>query len=112
MIAVRDIGTWVADAFADPERFIGMAQEIAGDEKTRTQIGTAFRTLGWLANIPIPDMLLRRIPGDIVEMFEWFARDGYHADISALMALQPQLLTLRQWLDQHGNGGAATGASE
>lgn len=102
MISVRDIGTWVSRAFSEPAAFIGRAEEIAGDELTRPRIVAALRSQGWFAGFPIPGMVLRRIPDEARKMFEWFARDGYHADIPSLRADQPGLLTLEQWLRSQG----------
>lgn len=100
MIAVEDIGKWVARAFADPEAFVGRAEEIAGDELTRGEIGAAFKAHGWYAGlpVPVPRLLLRKLPDDFLKMFEWFGTEGYGADIAALRARQSDLKTLEDWL--------------
>lgn len=100
MIATADIGKWVAHAFAHPEAFIGKAEEIAGDALTRAQIVAAFKRHGWSAGFPfpVPRLLLRPLPYDVRRMFEWFGEAGYTADISALRARQPGLLTFDAWL--------------
>ncbi|TBU98352.1 hypothetical protein DNJ95_10625 [Stutzerimonas kirkiae] len=100
MIATEDIGAWVVRAFAEPAAFIGRAQEIAGDELTHGQVVAAFKACGWFPGLPfaLPHVLLRRVPGDVLKMIEWFATDGYRADIPRLRADQPGLLTLEQWL--------------
>jgi uncharacterized protein YbjT (DUF2867 family) len=100
MIAVDDIGKWVARAFANPHAFIGKAEEIAGDELTRTEIVAALKRHGWSAGLPfpLPKMLFRAFPRDILKMFEWFASDGYRGDIQGLRAEQPDLMTFEQWL--------------
>lgn len=100
MIAVDDIGKWVARAFADPEAFIGRSEEIAGDELTRSEIVAAFKAHGWYAGlpVPVPRLLLRALPGDILKMFAWFGSEGYRANIAALRARQPELLRFSDWL--------------
>lgn len=100
MIATADIGTWVAQAFAHPADFIGRAEEIAGDELTREQIVAALKRHGWSAGLPfsVPRLLLRPLPYDVRRMFEWFGEAGYSADIPALKARQPGLLTFDAWL--------------
>jgi len=100
MIATADIGKWVAHAFAHPEAFIGKAEEIAGDELTRSQIVATFKRHGWSAGLPfpVPRLLLRPLPYDVRKMFEWFGEAGYTADIPALKATHPDLLTLDTWL--------------
>ena len=101
MIAAADIGDWVARAFADPDRFIGRAEEIAGDELTRRETISALRAGGLAASLPfpVPGPVLKRLPGDVGEMFAWFGREGYRADIPRLRAEQPGLKTLRDWVE-------------
>lgn len=100
MIAVEDIGKWVARAFADPETFIGKAEEIAGDELTYSEIVAAFKAHGWFAGFPlaVPRLVLRPLPDDILKMFEWFDKEGYQASIQTLREQQPTILTLSDWL--------------
>lgn len=100
MIAVADIGHWVARAFGDPATFIGKAEEIAGDELTRAQIVSALRRHGLFSGLPfpVPRLLLRPLPADVRRMFEWFGESGYAADIPALRARHPRPMTLEEWL--------------
>ncbi|MGY4728632.1 NmrA/HSCARG family protein [Burkholderia pyrrocinia] len=100
MIATVDIGNWVAQAFAQPGKFLGKSEEIAGAELTRAQIVTAFRQHGWSAGLPfpLPRLLLRPLPSDVRRMFEWFGVAGYRADIPALLARQPDVRTFDKWL--------------
>jgi uncharacterized protein YbjT (DUF2867 family) len=100
MIAVEDIGKWVARAFADPGTFIGKAEEIAGDELTYSEIVAAFKTNGWFSGFPfpVPRLMLRALPDDVLKMLEWFGKEGYRADINALRARQPNLLRFTAWL--------------
>lgn len=102
MISVDDIGKWVARAFAEPEIFIGRAEEIAGDELTQQAIIQTFRSHGRFAGLPfpLPRILLNRMPKDILIMFDWFGKAGYRADIKALRQVQPELLTLNEWLNK------------
>lgn len=100
MIAVEDIGKWVARAFANPEAFIGTAQEIAGDELTRSEIVAALKKHHLRGNLPfgIPRLLLQKLPGELSDMFAWFGRAGYRSDILALRKAQPDLQNFDQWL--------------
>ncbi|CAI1036414.1 NmrA/HSCARG family protein [Serratia quinivorans] len=100
MIATTDIGNYVAHAFANPDIFIGKAEEIAGDDLTREQIVTVFKRHGWSAGLPFPvsRLLLRPLPYDVRRMFNWFGEAGFKADIPALKARHPDLLTLTDWL--------------
>ncbi len=105
MIAVPDIGIFARLAWESPDRYIGAALELAGDELTVAQIlATIRRATGkrFVPRVPIPAALTRRM-GDPGKMITWIARDGYHANISALRALHPGLLGFEDWLRQHND---------
>ncbi|GGQ86248.1 NmrA/HSCARG family protein [Couchioplanes azureus] len=105
LIATEDIGAVAAEAFGDPERYIGRAVELAGDELTATEIA---QTLGRAAGLPgrFEQLSLADVAGnpyipyshEIALMFEWFQKAGYRADVPALRAQHPQLKTFASWL--------------
>ncbi|MEU6108317.1 NmrA/HSCARG family protein [Streptomyces albidoflavus] len=90
-IASEDIGAFAADAFERPAEYLGERIEIAGDELTFTQVAEAYeRVTGTptrLDPVPVED-----------RMFAWFAEEGYQADLLALRARRPDLLTFEQFL--------------
>ncbi|MFF2539278.1 NmrA/HSCARG family protein [Streptomyces cyaneofuscatus] len=92
-IASDDIGVFAADAFDRPAEFIGREIELAGDEITFPQVAEVYEritgTPSRLEAMPIEE-----------RMFEWFAEEGYQADIPALRELHPGLLTFEQFLAQ------------
>ena len=101
LIAADDIGAFVALVFSQPERFMGQAVELAGDELTESQIAeTLARVIGRPVNVSGQGM------GDNGEegrrMVAWFNEAGYEADIPALRALLPGLRTLETWLHETG----------
>ncbi|UUU30227.1 NmrA/HSCARG family protein [Streptomyces sp. CA-210063] len=92
-IASDDIGVFAANAFADPAEFIGKAIELAGDEITFPQVAEIYeRVTGTPTRFEATPIEER--------MFEWFAEEGYQADIPALRKLHPGLLTFEQFLSQ------------
>ncbi|GAB2959181.1 NmrA/HSCARG family protein [Micromonospora polyrhachis] len=103
VIAVDDIGVFVADAFDHPGRSIGRQIELAGDELTFPQVAEIYQrvtgTPTRLEVLPIEE-----------RMFQWFAEAGYQADIPALRRQHPELLTFEQFLSRrlaaptHTNG--------
>jgi uncharacterized protein YbjT (DUF2867 family) len=103
-IAVDDIGGFAALAFDDPERFIGQALEIAGDELTlpqaAQQMGQAVSKPGRYVQMP-PEKLRSTSPA-AARTNDWYTRAGYRADIPALRRLYPSLLNFRQWLEKSG----------
>jgi uncharacterized protein YbjT (DUF2867 family) len=102
MIALKDIGRWAVRAFANPEVYVGQAQEIAGDSLTRSQVVQTMRHHGLHPGLPfpVPRILLKALPNDIRRMFEWFGAAGYAADIMDLKRQQPDLENLEMWLSR------------
>ncbi|MGW9422264.1 NmrA/HSCARG family protein [Streptomyces koyangensis] len=90
-IASEDIGAFAADAFERPAEYLGERIEIAGDELTFTRVAEVYeRVTGTptrLDPVPVED-----------RMFAWFAEEGYQADLPALRARRPDLLTFEQFL--------------
>jgi uncharacterized protein YbjT (DUF2867 family) len=102
MIAVDDIGGFVALVFSHPDEYTGKAIELAGDELTIPQVADIFSSvLGQkvlFVRMPIEE--IRRVSSDLALMFEWFNRYGYQADIPALRRVYPQLMTVEKWLQK------------
>ncbi len=110
LIAAEDIGAFVGLAFNNPEQYIGKALEIAGDERTPTEIAQAF---GHVLDRPVqfveqPIEQVRSFAPEMALMFDWFNTNGNQADIPMLRTLHPQLMTLEQWL--HANKWAVVSA--
>jgi uncharacterized protein YbjT (DUF2867 family) len=100
LIAVTDIGAFVAMAFRDPDTWLGKELELAGDELTMPRVAEiADQALG----IPIryeelPIEQVRQQSPETALMFEWFNREGYKANIVALRQMYPPLLTFEAWV--------------
>ncbi len=100
LIATSDIGVFAADAFENPDAWLGRVVEIAGDSLTGPQMAAAFEAV---AGVPVryqqlPIEPLRSARPDLANMFDWFERDGYRADLDALRSTRPGLVTLETWL--------------
>ncbi|MBX0297627.1 NmrA/HSCARG family protein [Haloarcula nitratireducens] len=92
MLDVDDLGTFVAQIFANPDRYIGEEFELASDELTLT--ATAIR----MADVTGVDVTANHVsPADLAEMmdqggeeyrvmFEWFNEHGYESPIDKLQA--------------------------
>lgn len=101
MIAVDDIGAFVALAFENPQEYTGQAIEIAGDEFTEPQIADV---LAKVIGRPI-DLAQPEGPpafADMVTMVNWFNEKGYEVDILALRVRHPGLMTFETWLRKNG----------
>ena len=99
LIALDDIGRFVALAFREPERFIGTSMAIGGDAMPMTQVAETFSiSLGIpvafehteMERIPSPP---RPIPGE---------PQPVRADIAACRELLPEMTTLAQWIARTG----------
>jgi hypothetical protein len=99
MIAVEDIGKWVGFAFSDPEKYLGNAIEIAGDELTYEEIQSAWKKLKGKSQfcLRLPSFLISMM-GEAGTMFLWFGTHGYKANINACKEQYGGMLTFEQWL--------------
>jgi uncharacterized protein YbjT (DUF2867 family) len=100
LIAVDDIGTFAALAFADPSTYLGLALELAGDEVTREElVGAISRATGLdLAVAPVPREVLAAQGINIDNVQHAGSFGGWQADIPALRKLHPGLMDLDTWL--------------
>jgi uncharacterized protein YbjT (DUF2867 family) len=105
LIAVRDIGAFAAIAFDRPGQFLGRTVEIAGDVLTPAQIAETFgRAAGRPARFrPTPIEQIRAFDRQLAQMFTFFnEHPSEPADLSALRALHPELMSLETWLRRTG----------
>ncbi|TQM85055.1 uncharacterized protein YbjT (DUF2867 family) [Saccharothrix saharensis] len=104
MISAADNGFFAADAFDDPDTYVGANVDLAGDELTGDEIAAVFqRHTGMptrFESIPMAE-LERTNPWQAVA-YDWLNRIGYTADIPALRSRYPGLATLEHWLKKVG----------
>jgi uncharacterized protein YbjT (DUF2867 family) len=102
-ISVDDIGRFAAEAFDHPADWVRKTVEIAGDDRSMTDIAAAMsKALGKpiaYEQMPWPEFE-KHAPPDITAMFKWFEADGYHADLPALRARHPFLTTFDAYLQR------------
>jgi uncharacterized protein YbjT (DUF2867 family) len=101
MVAVEDIGRWVALAFSAPEKYLGKAIEIAGDELTYDEIQSVWEKFKGKRQfcLRLPEFLISMM-GEGGTMFLWFGTHGYKADINACKDQAGSMLTFNQWLSE------------
>src|SRR5215217_3715865 len=107
-IDADDIGVFAAEAFEDPETWIGREVDIAGDELTMPEIAGVFsRVIGRDVNyVQVPwDAFEEQMGEEYAVMYRWFNDHGYEADIAALRREYPELTTFERYL-VHGWEGA------
>jgi uncharacterized protein YbjT (DUF2867 family) len=103
-VASDDIGAFVAMAFADPAAWVGREFELAGDERTLPAYAEAIAAdIGARVDyVQVPWEALREQSEDLYRMFDFFAREGYAADIAVLREQYPGLRTFDGWLAEGG----------
>ncbi|MER6788084.1 NmrA/HSCARG family protein [Streptomyces sp. NPDC000658] len=112
LIATADIGVFAADAFENQDAWLGKVVEIAGDSLTGPQMAAAFEAA---SGVPtryrqLPIEPLRDARPDLANMFDWFERDGYRADLEELRRTRPGLVTLERWLTENWTAPVAAAA--
>lgn len=100
LIAIQDIGRFVAIAFNNPEQFSGKELEIAGDELTLDRILEKIEKIRNIKFKPfrLPGFIKWLLPGVMTQMCEFYAADGWQADLPAMRELNPDLLSFDDWL--------------
>ena len=105
LLAVEDIGKFVAAIFADPARFGGQTFEIASDVVTGRDLEALFTAA---AGHPITyarfsDDVLAANPflGKLTTLLDE-GRVAGHADLGALRAVNPEMQSFRSWLGGSG----------
>jgi uncharacterized protein YbjT (DUF2867 family) len=103
-VASDDIGAFVAMAFADPAAWVGREFELAGDERTLPAYAEAIAAdIGARVDyVQVPWEAMREQSEDLYRMFDFFAREGYAADIAALRKQYRGLHTFDGWLAEGG----------
>ena len=103
LVAVKDIGEFVARAVDDPKAAIGKTVELAGEELAFGDLPAALsKKLGHpIRYVEQPEEEARKTMGDdAFRMFQFFKTIGYHVDIPALEAAWGYRMTrFQEFLD-------------
>ena len=100
MIAVADIAHFAALAFDQPEKYLGEAIDLTGDEMDMRQAAALFQRASGKPHrfVEQPSEEMRAFSEDLALMFEWYQHNSQRADIEALRRVHPGLRTLEAWL--------------
>lgn len=103
MVAVRDIGVVAAATLLRPAE-VPAALELAGDERTGSQIAAAFaEQLGSPVRYEALPIEVLNGQDDMQSMFRWFAETpAYQADIEQVRSIDPDVWDLPTWLAKTG----------
>lgn len=96
MIAMEDLGKWVALAFSEPEKFIHKELEIAGDELNFYQIQKTFERVEGIkhSSVWLPSFLF----GSGGSMFKFYKEQGYKANLQFCRDTIKDTLSFKEWL--------------
>jgi uncharacterized protein YbjT (DUF2867 family) len=112
MIAVDDIGAFVALAFEHPGKWNGRALDIAGDDLSMTELADAF------ARASDREVRYQQVPweqfekqagAEMTTMYRWFQDVGYHVDLSEMKREFPQLTSFERWIRANWRLAASVG---
>jgi uncharacterized protein YbjT (DUF2867 family) len=104
MIAVDDIGAFVALAFSRPGHWDGRAVELAGDELSMAEVAAAF---GRMAGREVRYQQMpweefeQRAGRDMTSMWRYFEDAGFHVDIPSLRQELPNMKTFERWIQSN-----------
>ena len=110
MVAVDDIGAFVALAFEHPGKWPGNAIDVAGDELSMTELAEA------LSRACDREVRYRQVPWDQFEeqagreltvMYRWFQNTGFDVDIAAVRREYPKLTSFERWLQTNWRAARA-----
>jgi uncharacterized protein YbjT (DUF2867 family) len=114
MVAVDDIGVFVALAFEHPGQWHNRAFQLAGDELSMSEVAEAFsRVSGRQVQYQqLPwDQFEQRAGHETTVMYRWFEAKGYNVDIPAVRQHYPELKSFNRWIEQNWSRAAAQRAS-
>lgn len=104
MVAVDDIGMFVATAFGRLGHWEGRTVELAGDELSMTELAEVF---GRMAGREVRyeqtpwDEFEKKVGPERATMFRWFQNVGYHVDVPNLRHEYWNLTSFESWV--HAN---------
>jgi len=116
--AVRNVGTAIANVFANPNKWIGNDIQLIGDQKSLRDCRSAYRKIVGKKplGIPLPIALFGRMASpEFVRMWQWMVDYLAEEDVEAMIESSREacqdLHTVETWLKLIANGQNRNGAS-
>jgi uncharacterized protein YbjT (DUF2867 family) len=101
-LTVKDLAVIVADAFADPDSFVGRDLPLASDVQSIDECRAIWRDVTGRPprQFPMPRWLFERFVGtDETTMWRWLGANEIDLDTAPTLAIHPEALTVREWLE-------------
>jgi hypothetical protein len=108
---VDDLGAIAAQAFADPDRFVGADLSLAADVQSIAQCRQLWSDVNGTAprGFRMPVWMFRRVAGDdLVTMWTWLRTAQFDIDPAPTRGLLPAAATVREWLTRRRAAPATT----
>jgi uncharacterized protein YbjT (DUF2867 family) len=102
-LTVEDLAVIVADAFADPGRFVGRDLSLASDVQSIDACRAIWRDVTGRPprQFPMPPWLFERFVGtDETTMWRWLGANDIDLDTAPTLTIHPEALTVREWLER------------
>jgi uncharacterized protein YbjT (DUF2867 family) len=99
LVAVDDIGAVVSKAFTNPDRYLGKAIELAGDELSVQEASAIYKSVTGEAPkvLQVPLFLVSLVNHEAALNFRWIGRKGWRIDVPASRS-EHSLKTFESWL--------------
>ena len=100
-ISVQDVGTIAANAFADPDEYIGKDLPLAADVKSLFECREIYKevTGKYPSRFPMPIFLFEKIVGkDLANMWRWLRINHVDLNTGPTRGVHPEAMTVREWL--------------
>lgn len=100
-LSVQDLGVIAAQAFADPDAFIGKDLPLAADAKSLGECREIYREVKGKepARFPMPMFLFEKFVGkDIPKMWRWLRDNPVSVEMGPTYKVHPEAMSVQAWL--------------
>lgn len=103
LVATKDIGTFAAKAFEEPEKYNKREIALAGDSLTHGEMAKVFKEK---TGKDVPQTYwfvawaIMWLSKELGTMVRWFGREGYGADVQACKKENPGMMDFGEWLEK------------
>lgn len=102
-LCADDLGSIVAQAFAEPERFIGKDLRLASDVKSIDECRAIYHAVMGKhpPRFPMPVWVFERfgfVGQDLTTMWRWLRRERIDLDTETTRKIHPQAMSVHEWL--------------
>jgi len=99
-LACHDLGVIAAQAFADPDGYIGRDLALAAEFRSLGECRSSYAAVTGRPprRVPMPLWLFRRFTEDTARMWEWLRDNDVDVDPELTRSIHPEAMTVETWL--------------